>query len=181
MPDRADLCVKYAQLAYLWLPLFLAAIAGLCIFIATIRKTLTGGIAAALTSLAGIVVVGAALVAAHQHRETARAEAQAAKPEKKEGHNDAALREARAAIERLQARVNHLEAALEKGRAGATGPVSLDPKLPPPEDTAPLRVAPKPAGAAIPPVEPKQKEPAGSDIPKDEPAPAPLDHEGMPR
>lgn len=61
-----DRIQSFAANAYLLLPIFLAAIAGLCILIATLRKTLDGVTAASLAALGVAVVVAHAAMTVRQ-------------------------------------------------------------------------------------------------------------------
>jgi len=67
MPDIPQGIKFFAHIAYFLLPLFLALVAGICLLIATLRKTITSGMAASFSALGGVVVVGSMFVAARTH------------------------------------------------------------------------------------------------------------------
>jgi hypothetical protein len=138
-----DRCVQYAHLGYLWLPLFLGVVAGICLLIATVRGALTSGIAAGLGALGGIVVIGVVLGFALPHGPGKGKEA-------KESETVRGLRELHTAIERLQAKVVRIEAALGE-KKGFMEPL-------PPSSHAPLPEAP--AGSEKPPIPPPPSPPS---------------------
>ena len=104
----ADKCVLYAHMSYMWLPLFLGLVAGVCLLVATLRRTLTGGMAGSLAALAGVVVLGTVIAAAHPHG--FGAQAAAAAKHGKAPDSGAATKDLQRAVEMLQQRVKELDA-----------------------------------------------------------------------
>jgi len=81
MQDLPPILLKVLNLGYLFLPLGLALVGGLCLLIAAARKTLTGGTALALGGLCGLIVAGSvSLGAVERTAEAARAVPQKAAP-----------------------------------------------------------------------------------------------------
>jgi len=66
-----------AGMIYLFLPMFLALVAGVCLLVTTFRNTLDAGKAASLAGLAGVVVVGIVFMEARSHDARRRASAPA--------------------------------------------------------------------------------------------------------
>ncbi len=130
-PDLSEGVQRFAALSYLFLPLFLAAVAGICMLWATIRGTLTSGMAASFAGLGGVIVVGVAIVAAAEHKSRRRAApvpvpaaaaAPAPAPAGPAAQETASKKEIEAQLERLDAENHRLRRVVRVLGTRGTGP-----------------------------------------------------------
>jgi hypothetical protein len=144
-----------ANLLFLFLPIFLALVAGLCLLVLSMRRDLDAGKAASLSALAAVVCVGLFHLEAMRHGAAMHAGAPAGPPDASSMQIQRSMEQISAENGMLRDRVTMLEMELMNARGGAPATIQLPSRrLPPAGKTAappPIAIPPRPGGPPTPP------------------------------